>query len=155
MGRSASVPQLVSKLDVLTREVASNRSAIQATAAAAKVIMASEAARKGVGRGVGRSPISRKIGVSYDLRGGERNASAVVRYTGPAHLVNNPTKPHVIEPKRGRGIVIPGVGVRRSARHPGTKGLKFAQRAADRCRDECPKVYRREGIQAPLRKAFK
>lgn len=70
-----------------------------------------------------------KVGVRYDTQGPRR---AVVRMTGPAHLLENPTKAHRI-PKEtvGRGsrkrankkqIYIPGVGVRASANHRGTKG---------------------------------
>lgn len=184
MGRSSSVPQFLGKLDAVTREIGSNRSAVQATAVAAKGIFIAEAAKKGVGRGVGKTVVSKRVSASYDLKGGERDAKAVIRYTGPAHLVNNPTKAHVIRPRKfvgtrsggakagkaaalmsafgldahsaGRGgIVIPAVGVRRFARHPGTKGLRFAQKAATKCKQECPKVYQREGIAAPVRKAFK
>lgn len=184
MGQSSSVPQLLAKLDAVSREIGSNRPAVQATAVAAKGIFIREAAKKGVGRGVGKTAVSKKVSATYDLRGGDQDASALIRYTGPAHLVNNPTKPHLIRPRKfvgtrgsgkraqkgaaflsifgvdahsaGRGgIVLPGVGVRRFAKHPGTKGLKFAQRAAAECKQECPKVYQREGVRAPLRKVFK
>lgn len=70
-----------------------------------------------------------KVGVRYDLRS---DTEAVVRMTGPAHLLERDTKAHRIpREKVGRGrrqrtntkrIVIPNVGVRMSAQHPGTKG---------------------------------
>lgn len=182
MGSSTTPAAFVSKIDAATRAIASNREAIQATALHAKVVFIGAAAASGVGRGVGRSPVSRKVSARYDLRGGEQNASALVRYTGPAHLLNNPTKPHIIRPRKfagtrgrgaraqrgagllslfgvdaqvGGGIEIPGEGVRRYAMHPGTRGLHFAERAKRECGHECPKVYRRVGIKAPLKAAFK
>lgn len=180
---ASTVPQFLDKIDRVTREIGSNRPAVQATALAAKTIFITEAAKKGVGRGVGKTVVSKRVSASYDLKGGEQDAKAIVRYTGPAHLVNNPTKAHVIRPRKfvgtrgsgaramkgaallsifgvdahsaGRGgIVLPGVGVRRFANHPGTRGLRFAQKAVTKCKDECPKVYKRAGIEAPLRKVF-
>lgn len=183
MGKSSSIPAFLGKIDEASRAIASNRPAIQATAQHAKLVFIGSAAASGVGRGVGRSPVSKKVSARYDLRGGEQDASALVRYTGPAHLLNNPTKPHVIRSRKfagtrgtgararrgagllalfgvdasaqGRGgIVIPGVGVRRYAMHPGTKGLHFAQHAKNRCERECPKVYQRAGLKAPLKAVF-
>lgn len=83
--------------------------------------------------------------------------TAAVRPKGPVHLVNNPTKPHVIVRRafvgtRGRGkkaqrgaallaafgvdatnyggpLGIPGVGPRASAHHPGTHGKHFWEHA--------------------------
>lgn len=65
-----------------------------------------------------------KIGVRYTLL----PKSAKVFMTGPAQLIERDTKPHRIpkERKTGRAkrryAVIPGVGVRAWANHPGTKG---------------------------------
>jgi hypothetical protein len=70
-----------------------------------------------------------RIGVRYDL---VSDTAAVVRMTGPAHLIERDTQAHRIPREaRGRGrrqtrnvkhLYIPGVGVRMSAQHPGTKG---------------------------------
>lgn len=162
MGTSTSPAAFVEKIDAATRAIASNRPAIQATALHAKMLFIGSAAASGVGRGAGRSPVSKKVSAKYDLRGGEQDASALVRYTGPAHLLNDRTKAHVIRRRksartegRGGGINIPGVGVRRYAMHPGTKGLHFAERAKRECERECPKVYRRVGLEAPLKAVFR
>jgi hypothetical protein len=94
--------------------------------------------------GVGRS--GAKLGVSYKLEGTASNPRAFMRATGPWPLIENNTTGRVIRPKRvagasRRGFVgpvapgqfsgsrravlnIPGIGYRRSARHPGTKGKK-------------------------------
>lgn len=72
-------------------------------------------------RGVGKK--GAKVGVRYDLAG----KTALVRATGPFQLIENATKAHRIPRTRGtrarkRYVVIPGVGVRAWANHPGTKG---------------------------------
>lgn len=59
-----------------------------------------------------------KLGVKYTVSAD----SAVIRETGPGHLIERSTKPHRIGPKRRRGILIRGVGVRAWAQHPGTAG---------------------------------
>lgn len=66
----------------------------------------------------------KKIGVSYDA--GTTTGTAVIRATGPVQLIESATKPHRIPRDTARGrrrvVVIPGVGVRASANHPGTRG---------------------------------
>lgn len=74
-------------------------------------------------RGVGKK--GRKIGVRYQVTHGEAGSSALVFATGPFQLIERDTKAHRIPRERGkkkRYVVIPGVGVRASANHPGTKG---------------------------------
>jgi hypothetical protein len=83
--------------------------------------MAAAGVNNGKLRGVGKK--GAKVGVHYTLAG----KTALVRATGPFHLIENNTKPHR-EPKvrgaraRKRVVVIPGVGPRAWANHPGTKG---------------------------------
>lgn len=70
-----------------------------------------------------------RVGVRFDMRSDD---SVVVRMTGPAHLLERDTKGHRIPREfKGRGrsrgrnvkkLLIPGIGVRMSADHPGTKG---------------------------------
>lgn len=70
-----------------------------------------------------------KVGVRFDLPAPHK---AVVRMTGPAHLLESDTQAHRIPRGTiGRGrrqrantkkIFIPGVGVRAYANHPGTRG---------------------------------
>lgn len=52
-----------------------------------------------------------------------------VEAVGPVHLLERPTKPHMIprqstRRRRRRVVVIPGVGPRAWARHPGTPGMR-------------------------------
>jgi hypothetical protein len=64
------------------------------------------------------------IGARFDLRGTGRTTSAEIKATGPVPILANPTKPHRIpRARKGRRVIsIPGIGVRASANHPGTKG---------------------------------
>ena len=95
-----------------------------------------------------------RIGVRYDVRG---NGEAIVRATGPYQLIERDTSGHV-EPKgrrRGRSKVlhIPGIGFRRTVRHPGTKGKHPFERAVREYTPKAPKVFQREVAQA-MRKTF-
>ena len=94
--------------------------------------MAAAGVQNGKLRGVGKK--GAKIGVRYEFLGNK----ALVRATGPFHLIERPTKAHRIDQKqsvsglplvdasgqdvRRRYVVIPGVGVRAWANHPGTQG---------------------------------
>lgn len=120
---------------------------------ATKTIMLSAASARGVSPG---SKIAgKKWNVRYDVRPG-LNPTALVRFTGPFHLVNNPTGPHHIAAKRlgrsstrrgrqgraergGRGV-FGGFGDRIGAKslrfggsnfayvnHPGTPGKQIFQ----------------------------
>lgn len=78
------------------------------------------------------------VNVGYNVRG-KANATALLAMRGPAHLVNNPTKPHRINPRTRSGRRRSSTGARalrfddgrfaRSANHPGTPGKKFWQKA--------------------------
>jgi hypothetical protein len=54
------------------------------------------------------------------------SGTAIIWATGPVHLLESATKPHRIPRTTARGrrrvVVIPGVGVRAWANHPGTHG---------------------------------
>jgi hypothetical protein len=112
------------------------RRTVQIAALAVKTSVTAQMAAAGVQngklRGVGKK--GAKVGVRYDLLGN----TALVRATGPFHLLERDTKPHRIGQQkslsglplvnasgqdiRKRYAVIPGVGVRAWANHPGTKG---------------------------------
>lgn len=75
----------------------------------------------GVLRGVGRS--GAKVGAKYDVKGAA-NPTALVRATGPLHLLERDTKPHAM-PKAGRkrrGSYKTPFGPKAAVSHPGTKG---------------------------------
>ncbi|MFW6091952.1 MAG: hypothetical protein ACODAF_08710 [Actinomycetota bacterium] len=98
MGVSTSPQQLARKVDGFARDLGDTRLALNATGLAVKKIMEGTAASAGA---LGATPSGKRkgIGVRYDVRGGTRGSGAViVAYTGPAHLLNNPTSPHFIAP---------------------------------------------------------
>lgn len=79
--------------------------------------------------GVGRRGGTR-VGARYDVKGTD-NPTALIRATGPLHLVENPTSPHVIPKQgatRGRGrnkrarVVVVNGRVFARVNHPGTRG---------------------------------
>ena len=109
----------------------------------AKEIIVSEAAANGV------YPTSRiaggKWGVRYDIKG-FGNPSALVRIYGAFQLVDKPTKPHEIGPRRrGRrrsgkkAIAFDGI-VRASVQHPGTRGKNIWSPAKAKAYVAVPKV---------------
>lgn len=95
--------------------------AAQAVKTSVQAQMVAAGVQNGKLRGVGKK--GQKIGVRYDLIG----KTALVRATGPFHLIERDTKAHRTPKVRGsrarhRLIVIPGIGVRAFANVKGTKG---------------------------------
>lgn len=163
MGVSSSPRELAGKIDRFAKDVGNVKVPLNATALHVKKLMQASAAGAGV---LGNKPSGKRraIGVRYDLHGSGPHMSATVGYTGPAHLVNNPTRPHRIEPRRPRGVrtrrrrgasalVING-SVRAWANHPGTRGARFYEKARAAAIRTAPRVYARKGLTEPLRKAF-
>jgi hypothetical protein len=147
MGTSHTGAQLAAKLDKLGRELRDVKRPLNVTALEGKRIFAGTAAAAGA---------TRLARARYDIRGN----TAVIRYAGAkAHLVNNPTKAHRIEPRSRRGrrgrqaLVIDG-NVRAYANHPGTRGKGFFQKARAICEVALPRVYGREQLTEPLRRLF-
>lgn len=163
MGTSTSPAQLAAKLDRFGKDLNNVRVPLSATALHVKRIFETSAASAGV---LTTKPVGKRraIGVRYDLKGEGPTMSAVVTYTGPAHLMNNPTKAHRIEPRRPRGVrtrrrrgatalVING-SVRAFANHPGTKGKGFYQRARSIAEKTAPRVYAQKQLTEPLKRNF-
>lgn len=147
MGTSSSPAELAGKISRFASDLGDVRKPLQVTAMAGKQIFAASAASAGA---------SRLAKPRYDIRGNR----AIIRYAGAkAHLVNNPTKPHRIEPRsrrRGRGrraLTING-NVRAYANHPGTRGKKFFEAARTVASEQLPRVYMRAQVTDPLRKHF-
>lgn len=113
MGTSTSGAQLARKFAVLADGMRDQRVPLNATALAVKRIMESSAAQAGA---LGNKPAGKRkaIGVRYDVR----PPLALVSYTGPAHLINNPTAAHFIGPS--------GLGSR-SALAAASRGIGAAQ----------------------------
>jgi hypothetical protein len=163
MGVSSSPREFAAKLDKFGRDLNNVRVPLNATALHVKRVMETSAATSGA---LGSKPKGKRkvVGVRYDLKGDGPTMQAVVGYTGPAHLVNNPTRPHRIEPRRPRGratrrrrgstaLVINGA-VRAYANHPGTRGKGFFQKAAAVAARTAPRVYAQKQLTEPLRRNF-
>jgi hypothetical protein len=92
-------------------------------------------------RNVGRGA---KVGARFDMGAvSPTEAAALLYYTGPVHIINNPTPPHAIYPRGarvrdsggaitsrrrkggGQGLRFPDGEVRLYANHPGTSGKHF------------------------------
>lgn len=85
-------------------------------------------------RGAGKK--GAKLTVRYNEGTFGDGAKALVYVTGPAQLIERDTKSHRIPRERGsrgrrRYAVIPGIGVRAYANHPGTKGKHPWQKGVD------------------------
>ena len=106
-------------------------------------VAGNDMALSGVNAAKGRKG-NTKVGVRFTLEGNANTPEAFIKATGPLHLVERNTAGHVIRSAYSKGksrkgfvgptmagqfsggsnavINIPGVGFRRSARHPGTTG---------------------------------
>lgn len=86
-----------------------------------------------------------RIGARFDMVG---EGAVAVKATGPVHFLANPMSPHRIPRQRARGrrrvVVIPGVGVRAYANHPGTPGKDSWNRAVPEARRKVAKVMLNE-----------
>lgn len=163
MGVSNSPRELAGKINGFAKDVGNVKVPLNATALHVKKLMQASAAGAGA---LGKKPKGKRrlINVRYDLKGSGAHMAAVVGYTGPAHLLNNPTRPHRIEPRRPRGsatrrrrgasaLVING-NVRAWANHPGTRGKRFFESAKAAAHQTAPRVFARKGLTEPLRRNF-
>ena len=155
---------------------------LRKAALAGKAIHASEISRATGGdsklSGVGAKGAS--VGVRFDERAGFE-PEAWLKATGPLHFVENDMSGHVIRSKhltgaKRRGFVgptlpgqfkvkntfgptqrpvlkIPGVGYRRSARHPGTKGKHPWRVGKDRARPVETRIMRTSTFEIVKRAA--
>lgn len=161
MGTSLNTAQLVGKIDRLARELKDQKGALNQVGMAGKKIFLQAEAQAGV---LGSTVAGKRkaIGARYDLTNDRRGV--IVAVTGPAHLVNNPTRPHVIvarrprgtrSRRRGRQALTIGGNVRASANHPGTRGKRFFEKARVVAARTLPGVYARAQLTAPLKEIFR
>jgi hypothetical protein len=102
-----------------------------------------------------RSGRGAKIGASYSVRQTGDKFTAEVKATGPLPLLANPIPAHAM-PKKGRRrkvLAIPGVGVRASAQHPGTKGKDTWNRGREKAEPRVTKVIQGRTDKS-VRRAF-
>jgi hypothetical protein len=97
-----------------------------------------------------------KVNVRYTPPVGRVEAESVLSMTGPAQLVNNPTKPHRIQPrsrgrKQRRALLLATGDFVADANHPGTKGKHMWEHAKPILDREVPKVIAAEHRAALVR----
>lgn len=82
-----------------------------------------------------------RTGVNFTVFG----AAATVKWYGPVHLVNNPTKPHELKPKARRGgkaLRLADGHFRSHVEHPGTDGKHFFEAGEQAAAQAIPPVFR-------------
>lgn len=96
MGVSTTPAQLARKIDTLTKGLADAKIPLNETGLAGKKIFQWSAAAKGA-LGIRPKGKRKPTNARYDLiRSDTGGGAVVISYTGPAHLLNNPTARHFI-----------------------------------------------------------
>jgi len=161
MGTSTSVGQFAGKIRSAGGAIeGATRASVNEAALAGKAIFLANMGTTRL-RNVGKG--GAKVGARYDIKGGA-TPTALLRYTGPAHIINNPTKPHRIEPRgrtrtasgrqrKGAKALTIGGNVRPYADHPGTTGKHFFQRSVPQVASLAARIMARSTTTA-LRKIF-
>ncbi len=128
MGTSNSVAEFVGKIDKAGKALANaRRDTVNDAALAGKRII--EGSIRGVVPDMRLSGMrNAKVGVRYDIKG-TQNPTALMRATGPLHIVENSTGAHTIprsggRRRRKRKTLLIGGSWRRSVEHPGTAGQR-------------------------------
>jgi hypothetical protein len=96
-----------------------------------------------------------KIGARYDVKG-NTNPVALIRATGPAHLIERDTQAHRIPRERSRGrkrYAAFGGSVYSRVEHPGTRGKHPFERGWKKAAPQTPAIFQRE-VRAALRKSW-
>lgn len=104
MGSSSSAKDLSRKFDRLGRTFPdATRKGVSAAALHGKSIALAEMSASGLrpGKPLSGDRRKRKVNARYDIVGGQKSPTALLRIVGPAHWMNAGTKPHNITP-RGR-----------------------------------------------------
>lgn len=110
-------------------------------------------------RGVGKR--GARVSVGFDNPKSLTNPVALVKARGPWQLIERDTKARTIRPRKrrrggqsARALAIPGVGVRMSAEHPGTKGKHPWEKGVLRVQRQVLPTVDRE-VFAAMVKAFR
>lgn len=137
--------QLAAKFEKASSDLkAAPRNGVFQAALVGKALFVAEAGAKGL------APTSRiargRWSVGFDIKG-TTNPTALVKFRGPVHLVNNPTKAHEITPRgrrRGakRALATPH-GVFARVQHPGTRGKRFFESGRPKVRKAASEVFER------------
>lgn len=154
MGTSRTVDELIGKLKQINRELNKTPYEIveEASLHVKKQTLALAPKRlSGVGKRGAR------LNVRYNISRFEGISKSKVFAVGPWQLIERDTRAHRIPRERTRGrqryAVIPNVGVRAYANHPGTKGKHPWDRGIDAAVPKVRRLLSDEAIEA-LRRVF-
>lgn len=120
-------PSVAARMQKVAGEVGrADRVAANGAGLAAETVLLAEVGKAAPGlrlRGVGRT--GAKVGVRHNVRGA-KSPTAIVRAVGPLHLIENPSKPHEIQPRKrgGKKALSTPYGPRASVQHPGVRNPK-------------------------------
>lgn len=128
---AASADQLASRLVSGGRQITrANRVGVEKACLAGKQVMLAGLVAAAGGRrmsSVGKSGAN--LNVRYRVVGFQ-NPVGTISYVGPVQFLNNPTKPHMIAPRRKKALSPSGnQWAAMRAEHPGTRGKKFHERS--------------------------
>lgn len=97
-----------------------------------------------------------RVGARYDIKG-TVNPTALIRATGPLHLIERDTRPHEIKRRKRRGKkalrLADGRFVSGAVQHPGTRGKRPFAKGVDATKESAPRVFDAE-IQRAMREVF-
>lgn len=147
-------PDLTRRINKIERAINDSKKETLRRAAQAAKEAQEETMRGDAGGDLRLSRVRSGRGARIGARAGFGLDGATVKALGPVPLIANPIKAHTITGKRGRSLAIPGIGVRRSAQHPGTPGKDTWNRGREHAE---PKVTRIVGKRTDdvVAKAFR
>ena len=98
-----------------------------------------------------------RVGARYDVRG-DVNPTAIIKATGPLHLIERNTKSHPIQvrkrgKKHARALKLSSGDFRSSVLHPGTKGKHPFEKGFEKAKDEPARLFSK-AIDDVMRKAI-
>lgn len=103
--------------------------------------------------GVGKN--GKRVGARYDIKG-RVNPTALIKATGPLHLIERDTSAHEIKAKRRRGgnaALKVGDKFYRSVEHPGTRAKRPFGKGVDKTAYRTPEIFN-EAVWRETKRAF-
>lgn len=152
MSNTAAIDRFVGSINGAAKGIGTNnRVALEVVAQFAKTTMLNAPGAPKFLSGVGAR--GAKVGVGYSIVG-LTNATARVRWRGPAHLVNNPTAAHYIVPRRRKALRFRNGDFAMVAEHPGTRGKHFFEASREVIKRGAPEIFHRQ-VRGELVKHFR
>jgi hypothetical protein len=138
-------------------QVAQRRGIQQGALAVTKAIRAEvKSASGGDNRLSGVGKKGARVGAKYDVKG-QVNPTALIKATGPMQLLEHPTRPHEITPRKRRkkgALRFKDGTFAMNASHPGTRPKKPFERGVNKTQHE-PARLLDKAVQDAIRKAIR